>query len=55
MNEELTKERGQLLTTVEDLREQLNKSNITLQEIEAQKESAMKNISQVNINLLTNP
>lgn len=48
MNEELTKERDQLLTTVESLREKLNKSNATQQEVEAQKESALENISQVN-------
>lgn len=48
MNEELTKERDQLLTTVEDLREKLNKAIATQQEIETQRDAATGNISQVN-------
>ncbi len=48
MNEELTKERDQLLTTVESLREKLNKTTATQQEIEAQRDNALENISQVN-------
>uniref|UniRef100_A0A3P8T3Q4 Cilia and flagella associated protein 58 n=1 Tax=Amphiprion percula TaxID=161767 RepID=A0A3P8T3Q4_AMPPE len=47
MNEELTKERDQLLSTAEGLREKLNKANTTQQEIEAQRESALENISQL--------
>ncbi|XP_044226569.1 fasciculation and elongation protein zeta-1 isoform X3 [Thunnus albacares] len=47
MNEEVTKERDQLLTTVESLREKLNKVIATQQEVEAQKESALENISQL--------
>lgn len=48
MNEELTKERDQLLTTVEDLREKLNKAIATQQEIETQRDAATGSISQVN-------
>lgn len=48
MNQELTKERDDLLTTVESLREKLNKAIATQQEIEAQRDSASENISQVN-------
>lgn len=47
MNEELTKERDQLLTTVEGLREKLNKATATHQEIEAQRGRAFESISQV--------
>ncbi|XP_040006991.1 cilia- and flagella-associated protein 58 [Xiphias gladius] len=47
MNEELTKERNQLLATVEVLREKLNKATTTQQEIEAQRQSALENISQL--------
>ncbi|XP_069021148.1 cilia- and flagella-associated protein 58 [Embiotoca jacksoni] len=47
MNEELTKERDQLLTTVEGLREKLNTATATQQEVEAQRESASENISQL--------
>uniref|UniRef100_A0A7N8XSI7 Cilia and flagella associated protein 58 n=1 Tax=Mastacembelus armatus TaxID=205130 RepID=A0A7N8XSI7_9TELE len=47
INEELTKERDQLLTTVEALREKLSKATATHQEIEAQRESALENISQL--------
>lgn len=47
MNEELTTERDQLLTTVEGLREKLNKASATQQETEAEREKAMENISQV--------
>lgn len=52
MNEELTKERDQLLTTVEGLREKLNKATATQQEIEAQRDSALENISQVKVHIL---
>lgn len=48
VNEELTKERDQLLSNVEGLREKLNKAAETQQEIEAQRDSALENISQVN-------
>lgn len=48
MNDELTKERDQLLTTVESLREKLNKATTTYQEIEAQRDSAFETISQVH-------
>ncbi|XP_031166935.1 cilia- and flagella-associated protein 58 [Sander lucioperca] len=47
MNQELTKERDDLLTTVESLREKLNKAIATQQEIEAQRDSASENISQL--------
>uniref|UniRef100_A0A3B5A651 Cilia and flagella associated protein 58 n=1 Tax=Stegastes partitus TaxID=144197 RepID=A0A3B5A651_9TELE len=47
MNEELTKERNQLLSTVEGLREKLHKANTAQQETEAQRESAAENISQL--------
>lgn len=47
MNEELTQERDQLLTTVEELREKLNKATATQQEIETQRDTASENISQV--------
>uniref|UniRef100_A0A673AB75 Cilia and flagella associated protein 58 n=1 Tax=Sphaeramia orbicularis TaxID=375764 RepID=A0A673AB75_9TELE len=47
MNEELTSERDQLLTTAESLREKLNKASAAQQEIEAQRESALENISQL--------
>lgn len=49
MIEEMTKERDQLMTTVEDLRENLNKATVTQQEIETQKEAAVENISKVNV------
>ncbi|XP_070700110.1 cilia- and flagella-associated protein 58 [Pempheris klunzingeri] len=44
---EVTKERDQLLTNVEVLREKLNKATATQQEIEAQRDSAVENISQL--------
>uniref|UniRef100_A0A3Q1J0C3 Cilia- and flagella-associated protein 58 central coiled coil domain-containing protein n=1 Tax=Anabas testudineus TaxID=64144 RepID=A0A3Q1J0C3_ANATE len=47
MNEELTKERDELLTTTEGLREKLNKATATHQEIEAQRDSAFESISQL--------
>lgn len=47
MIDELTKERDQLLTTAEGLREKLKKAIATQQEIEAKRERAMENISQV--------
>ncbi|KAM4726208.1 cilia- and flagella-associated protein 58 [Anableps anableps] len=47
MIEEMTKERDQLMTTVEDLRGKLNKATATQQEIEAQKETAVENISRL--------
>ncbi|XP_076017313.1 cilia- and flagella-associated protein 58 [Genypterus blacodes] len=46
-NEELTKERDQLLTTAESLREEINGANATQQEIEAQRENALDNITQL--------
>ena len=49
MVEEMTKEKEQLLTTVESLREKLNKAITAQQEVEAQRESAVENISQVNV------
>lgn len=52
MNKDLTKERDQLLTTVEDLREKLNKAITTQQEIETQRDAALENISQVISNVL---
>lgn len=47
MTEELTKERDQLLTTVEGLREKLNNNAANHQEIEAQRDRAFESISQV--------
>uniref|UniRef100_A0A8C4DXP3 Cilia- and flagella-associated protein 58 central coiled coil domain-containing protein n=1 Tax=Dicentrarchus labrax TaxID=13489 RepID=A0A8C4DXP3_DICLA len=47
MNEELTKERDQLLTNVEGLREKLNKATAVQQDIEAQRDTALENISQL--------
>ena len=47
--DELTEERNQLMKTVEDLREKQNKFTAALQEIEAQRETAVQNISQVNM------
>ncbi|XP_034745536.1 cilia- and flagella-associated protein 58 [Etheostoma cragini] len=47
MNQELTKERDDLLRTTEALREKLNKAIATQQEIEAQRDSASENISQL--------
>ncbi|XP_068577374.1 cilia- and flagella-associated protein 58 [Cebidichthys violaceus] len=47
MNEELTKERDKLLSTVEGLREKLHQATATQQEIEAQRDSASENISQL--------
>lgn len=44
----LTKERDELLTTAEDLRGQLHEAVRKQQEIEAQKDAAVENISQVN-------
>lgn len=48
MNEELAKERDQLLTNAEGLREKLNKATAIQQEVEAQRDTALENISQVN-------
>ncbi|XP_071376274.1 cilia- and flagella-associated protein 58-like [Centroberyx affinis] len=47
MNEELTKEKDQLQTTVETQRENLSKASATQQEIESQRESALKNNAQL--------
>ncbi|XP_076607181.1 cilia- and flagella-associated protein 58 [Chaetodon auriga] len=47
MNAELAKERDQLLTKVEDLREKLKKATKTQQEIEAQRDAALENISRL--------
>lgn len=44
----LTKERDQLLTTAEDLREKLDEAVRKQQEIETQRDAALENISQVN-------
>nr|XP_019941068.1 PREDICTED: cilia- and flagella-associated protein 58 [Paralichthys olivaceus] len=52
MNEELTKERNQLLMSVEGLREKLNKATVTQQEIEAQRQSAVENMSQLQQELM---
>ncbi|KAL7390317.1 hypothetical protein ABVT39_018730 [Epinephelus coioides] len=46
-NEELTKERDLLLATVEGLREKLSKATATQQDIEAQRDRASENISQL--------
>lgn len=48
MIEELTKGKDQLLTDVEGLREKFNKATATQQQIEAQRDSALESISQVN-------
>lgn len=48
MNEELTKERDRLLTSVGSLRDKLNKATATQQDMEAQRQSALQNISQVS-------
>ncbi|KAM6983740.1 cilia- and flagella-associated protein 58 [Tautogolabrus adspersus] len=45
--EDLTKERDQLLTNVEDLRDKLNQTTMTQQEIEAKRDAALENISQL--------
>ncbi|XP_029375725.1 cilia- and flagella-associated protein 58 [Echeneis naucrates] len=47
MNEELTKERDQLQTMLECLREKLNMAMVTQQEIEAKRQSALESISQL--------
>lgn len=47
--EELTKERDRLMTTVEELRDKLNKAAVTQQETEAQKQRDMENITQVRV------
>lgn len=47
MTEELTKERDQLLTDVEDLRQKLNSVTAVQQKVEAQRDAALENISQV--------
>ncbi|XP_047199497.1 cilia- and flagella-associated protein 58 isoform X1 [Hippoglossus stenolepis] len=52
MNEELTNDRNQLLTSVEGLREELNKATVTQQETEAQRQSAIENMSQLQQELL---
>ncbi|XP_060941340.1 cilia- and flagella-associated protein 58 [Limanda limanda] len=52
MNAELTKERNQLLASVEGLREKLNQATVTQQEIEAQRQSAMENTAQLQQELL---
>lgn len=46
--EALTKERDQLLTTAEDLREKLKETISKQQEIDAQRDAAFENIAQVN-------
>lgn len=47
MNDKLIEERDQLQVTVDDLREKLNEAMETQQEIEAQRDAASENISQV--------
>ncbi|TKS83720.1 Cilia- and flagella-associated protein 58 [Collichthys lucidus] len=47
MNEELTKQRDQLLTEVEDLRQKLNSVTAVQQKVEAQRDAAVENISQL--------
>ncbi|KAG7224645.1 hypothetical protein INR49_011398 [Caranx melampygus] len=47
LNEELTDERDQLLTTVGSLRDKLNKATATQQDMEDQRQSALQNISQL--------
>uniref|UniRef100_A0A3Q2CVU7 Cilia and flagella associated protein 58 n=1 Tax=Cyprinodon variegatus TaxID=28743 RepID=A0A3Q2CVU7_CYPVA len=47
MIEETTKERDQLMTTVEDLREKLKKATETQQEVETQREDAAQKISKL--------
>ena len=47
MNEELNKEKEELLTTVGSLRENLNKAAVTQQEMEALKDNSMETIAQV--------
>lgn len=46
--EALTKERDQLLTTAEDLREKLKETISKQQEIDAQRDAALENIAQVS-------
>lgn len=48
MNDKLIEERDQLQITVDDLREKLNEAMETQQEIEAQRDAASENISQVS-------
>lgn len=45
----MTEEKDQLLGTAEDLREKLTETVSKLQEIEAQRDKALENISQVKI------
>uniref|UniRef100_A0A3Q3NR69 Cilia and flagella associated protein 58 n=1 Tax=Labrus bergylta TaxID=56723 RepID=A0A3Q3NR69_9LABR len=45
--EDLTKERDQLLTDVEDLRDKLKQTSVTQQETEAKRDAALENISQL--------
>lgn len=47
--EKLTGEKDQLLGTTEELREKLTETVSKLQEIEAQRDTALENISQVKI------
>ncbi|XP_074528557.1 cilia- and flagella-associated protein 58 [Halichoeres trimaculatus] len=47
VTEELMKEREQLQTDVEDLREKLKQANTNQQEIEAKRDAALENISQL--------
>ncbi|XP_067350961.1 cilia- and flagella-associated protein 58 isoform X2 [Channa argus] len=51
MIEELTNERDQLLISVEGLREKLNKTIATNQELEAQRDSAFKKVSELQQDL----
>ncbi|XP_029957141.1 cilia- and flagella-associated protein 58 [Salarias fasciatus] len=47
MKEELSRERNQLLSSVEELREKLSKAAATQQEVQGQRESALESISQL--------
>ncbi|XP_041657963.1 cilia- and flagella-associated protein 58 [Cheilinus undulatus] len=47
LNENLTKQRDELLKDVEALREKLNQANVTQQEVEAKRDAALENISQL--------
>lgn len=49
MTEELRKERDQLLTTVEGLRDKLSKATATQQDIETQRQTALDSICQVSM------
>lgn len=54
MNDKLIEERDQLQITVDDLREKLSEAMETQQEIEAQRDAASENISQVRRHMFKN-